>query len=81
MAIRSRVVDCGGGLGIPYRNEPAPRPEALAGAIKAAFHNLDVRAGVEPGRWLVGPAGVLLASVVLVKQTSGTAGSSCWTRR
>jgi diaminopimelate decarboxylase len=67
-----RVVDCGGGLGIPYRNQPGPGPEALAGAIKAAFHNLDVRVALEPGRWLVGPAGVLLASVILQKQTAGT---------
>ena len=64
-----RVVDCGGGLGIPYRNEPGPGPDALAGAIKAAFHNLDVRVALEPGRWLVGPAGVLLASVILQKQS------------
>jgi diaminopimelate decarboxylase len=62
-------VDCGGGLGIPYRNEPAPSPAGLAAAMKQAFHNLDVRLAIEPGRWLVGPAGVLLASVVLVKQT------------
>jgi diaminopimelate decarboxylase len=64
------TVDCGGGLGIPYRNEPAPSPAGLAAAVKQAFHNLDVRLAMEPGRWLVGPAGVLLASVVLVKQTS-----------
>ena len=67
-----RIVDCGGGLGIPYRNQPTPGPELLAGAIKAAFHNLDVRVAVEPGRWLVGPAGLLLASVILQKQTAGT---------
>jgi diaminopimelate decarboxylase len=67
-----RSVDCGGGLGIPYRNQPGPGPDALAGAIKAAFHNLDVTVALEPGRWLVGPAGVLLASVILQKQTSGT---------
>lgn len=66
-----RVVDCGGGLGIPYRNDPGPGPDALAGAIKAAFHNLDVRVALEPGRWLVGPAGVLLASVILQKQSAG----------
>ena len=66
-----QVVDCGGGLGIPYRNQPGPGPEALAGAIKAAFHNLDVRVALEPGRWLVGPAGVLLASVILQKQSPG----------
>ena len=63
------AVDCGGGLGIPYRNEPAPSAAGLAAAISGAFHNLDVRLAIEPGRWLVGPAGMLLASVVLVKQT------------
>jgi diaminopimelate decarboxylase len=67
-----RSIDCGGGLGISYRNQPGPSPEALAGAIKAAFHNLDVTVALEPGRWLVGPAGVLLSSVILQKQTSGT---------
>ncbi|MDR3531074.1 MAG: diaminopimelate decarboxylase [Rhodopila sp.] len=67
--LRVSSVDCGGGLGIPYRNEPAPSPAGLAAAMKGAFHNLDVRLAMEPGRWLVGPAGVLLASVVLVKQT------------
>jgi diaminopimelate decarboxylase len=69
---RVETVDCGGGLGIPYRNEPAPSPTGLAGAIKAAFHNMDVRIALEPGRWLVGPAGILLASVILTKQTPST---------
>ncbi|HEX3575518.1 MAG TPA: diaminopimelate decarboxylase [Rhodopila sp.] len=66
---RVETVDCGGGLGIPYRNDPAPSPAGLAAAMKQAFHNLDVRLAMEPGRWLVGPAGVLLASVILTKQT------------
>jgi len=61
-------IDCGGGLGIPYRDEPAPTPEALAGAIKATLGHLGLPVMLEPGRWLVGPAGVLLASVVLQKQ-------------
>jgi diaminopimelate decarboxylase len=63
------TVDCGGGLGVPYHNEPAPGPDGLAGALRVAFHNLDVRLKLEPGRWLVAPAGVLLASVVLTRQS------------
>jgi diaminopimelate decarboxylase len=66
------VVDCGGGLGIPYRNEPSPGPAALAGVIGSALRKLEVRIVVEPGRWLVGAAGVLLASVVLAKHTQGS---------
>ena len=66
---RVTAVDCGGGLGIGYRNEPGGSPEALAGAIAGAFAGLDVRLALEPGRWVVGHAGVLLASVVLQKRT------------
>ena len=63
------TVDCGGGLGIAYRNEPAPLPEALAGAIRATLGGMGLHLALEPGRWLVGPAGLLLASVVLAKHT------------
>ena len=66
---RVETVDCGGGLGIGYRNEPAPTPAALAGAIRAAFGELDVTLAVEPGRWIVGQAGLLLSSVLLQKHT------------
>ncbi len=72
-ALRSRGlpverVDCGGGLGIPYRDEPAPAPEALAGAIKATLGGLGLPVMLEPGRWIAGPPGLLLTSVVLQKQ-------------
>jgi diaminopimelate decarboxylase len=60
-------VDCGGGLGIGYRDGPGASPTAFAGTLRAAFAGLDVQLMVEPGRWLVGPAGLLLASVVLTK--------------
>jgi diaminopimelate decarboxylase len=39
--------------------------------MRAALHNLDVEVLIEPGRWLVGPAGVLLSSVILAKHTHG----------
>lgn len=68
---RVAAVDCGGGLGIPYRDEIAPTPEALAGAVRGALGGLGLRLAVEPGRWLAGPAGLLLASVVLIKRTGG----------
>jgi diaminopimelate decarboxylase len=61
-------VDCGGGLGIPYRDEPAPTPAALAGAIRATLGPLGLPVMLEPGRWIAGPAGLLLARVVLSKQ-------------
>ncbi|MBY0339246.1 MAG: diaminopimelate decarboxylase [Acetobacteraceae bacterium] len=60
-------VDCGGGLGIAYRDEIPGTPEALAGAIKAGLGDLGVEIMLEPGRWICGPAGVLLASVIVEK--------------
>lgn len=62
-----RRMDCGGGLGVGYRDEADASPAALAGAIRSVFSNLGLELMVEPGRWLVAPAGVLLAEVVLVK--------------
>jgi diaminopimelate decarboxylase len=63
-------VDCGGGLGIPYRDEAPASPAALAGAIKAGLGDLGVRIMLEPGRWICGPAGVLLARVIVEKQAT-----------
>lgn len=65
-------VDCGGGLGIGYRDDPGAPVEAFAGAVRATFNNLGVQIMVEPGRWLVGPAGVLLAEVAIAKGTPAT---------
>lgn len=63
-----RKVDCGGGLGIAYRDEAPASPEAWAGAIADGLGNLGLELMLEPGRWICGPAGVLLARVVLQKQ-------------
>jgi diaminopimelate decarboxylase len=62
-------VDLGGGLGIPYRddNEPPPHPEAYAEVVKRATRNLDCRLIFEPGRLIVGNAGILVTRVLFVK--------------
>ena len=64
------MVDCGGGLGIGYRHETEGSPRALANAIRVTLGGLGVRLAIEPGRWLVAPAGLLLSRVVRVKQES-----------
>ncbi|MDW8399374.1 MAG: diaminopimelate decarboxylase [Acetobacteraceae bacterium] len=64
-------LDCGGGLGIPYRDEIPPTPEAFAGAIASTVGRLGLPVMVEPGRWIAGPAGFLLASVILEKRSGG----------
>ena len=63
-------VDLGGGLGIPYRddNDPPPRPEAYAAMVKDATRALDCTLIFEPGRLLVGNAGILVTRVLYVKR-------------
>nr|WP_291298900.1 diaminopimelate decarboxylase [Elioraea sp.] len=62
------LLDCGGGLGIPYRGEEVPSPAAFAAVLKETLGGLGLKIVIEPGRWIVGPAGILLARVVLQKQ-------------
>ena len=62
------TMDCGGGLGIPYASEPAVLPRAWAATIGRAFGQLRLHLTIEPGRWLTGPAGLLLASVVRTRR-------------
>ena len=62
-------VDLGGGFGIPYRddNEPPPRPEEYAKVVKRATRDLNCRLIFEPGRLIVGNAGILVTRVLFVK--------------
>src|SRR5690348_10886572 len=62
-------IDVGGGLGVPYRedNEPPPDPNAYAAIVKAATQNLGCRIILEPGRLIVGNAGILVTRVLHVK--------------
>jgi diaminopimelate decarboxylase len=63
-------VDLGGGLGIPYRddNEPPPDPSAYAEVVKRATRGLGCRLIFEPGRLIVGNAGILLTRVLYLKR-------------
>jgi diaminopimelate decarboxylase len=61
-------VDLGGGLGIRYRAEEPPTPERYAALAREIFAPLEVELAAEPGRALVGEAGLLVARVILVKE-------------
>jgi diaminopimelate decarboxylase len=63
-------VDLGGGLGIPYRddNEPPPDPDAYAAVVKRATRGLDCSLIFEPGRLIVGNAGILVTRVLYLKR-------------
>lgn len=72
---RIDYVDAGGGLGIPYENaDSGGFPDAIsayAEAVTTPLRTLRVRLLLEPGRSIVGPAGVLLTSVVYRKRNDG----------
>jgi diaminopimelate decarboxylase len=63
-------VDVGGGLGVPYRedNDPPPLPDAYAQVVKQATRDLGCTLIFEPGRLLVGNAGILVTRVIFVKR-------------
>ncbi len=62
-------VDVGGGLGIPYRddNNPPPSPEAYAAIVTNTLRDLNCKIVTEPGRLIVGNAGILVTEVIYVK--------------
>jgi len=67
--IHLRHLDIGGGLGIQYRDEDPPHPDEYGAAVKRAMRGFRGEVILEPGRVLVGNAGVLLARVLHVKQS------------
>ena len=64
-----RYLDLGGGLGISYNDEVPPQPEEYAKAIIQGVEGLDVTLILEPGRVIVGNAGILLTEVQYLKET------------
>lgn len=61
------VIDIGGGLGITYNDEVIPSKQEYAAVAKAQLGHLGCKIVVEPGRSLLGNAGILVSSVVFIK--------------
>jgi diaminopimelate decarboxylase len=64
-----RYLDLGGGLGISYKDETPPSPQEYADAIIRGLEGLDVTLILEPGRVIVGNAGIFLTEVQYLKET------------
>ena len=62
-------VDVGGGLGVPYKqdNSPPPLPDAYATIVKDQLRELGCKIIMEPGRLIVGNAGIMVTEVIYVK--------------
>lgn len=69
--ITIKHIDVGGGLGIRYRDETPPSPETWVQCIVEALGDLPYEIQVEPGRVLVGNAGILVTQVEYLKENCG----------
>ncbi|HEX6106388.1 MAG TPA: diaminopimelate decarboxylase [Gemmatimonadales bacterium] len=65
------TLDIGGGLGIRYRDEDPLSPEALAATVVPLVRDSGLTLTLEPGRYLVGSAGVMLTTVLSRKHSGG----------
>jgi diaminopimelate decarboxylase len=66
--VKIRYLDIGGGLGIPYEDEQPPIPAEYGAAIVKQVADMDVSLILEPGRLLVGNAGILVSRILYQKQ-------------
>ncbi len=66
-----RHLDLGGGLGVPYHgtNDVPPHPDEYAAMVKRTLGHLGLKYVLEPGRMIVGNAGILVSRVIYVKET------------
>ncbi|NTV42495.1 MAG: diaminopimelate decarboxylase [Syntrophobacteraceae bacterium] len=69
IGIAIRFLDLGGGLGIVYDQETPPHPQEYASAIMEELSGLDCTLIFEPGRVIVGNAGILVGKVLYTKRT------------
>ena len=65
-----KYLDIGGGLGITYREEAPPHPTKYGEAITKEVEDLDITLIFEPGRVLVGNAGILVTRVIYTKESA-----------
>jgi diaminopimelate decarboxylase len=65
-----RYLDLGGGLGITYEDEQPPHPNEYAAAVERELAGLDLTVIFEPGRVIVGNAGILVTKVLYVKEAA-----------
>lgn len=70
LGINIKYIDIGGGLGIPYKDEKPPLPSELAKAIIPHLKDKDITLLLEPGRSIVGNAGILVTSVIYHKNNA-----------
>jgi diaminopimelate decarboxylase len=68
--IHIRYLDLGGGLGITYNKEEPPHPKEYARAIREELDTGDLTLILEPGRVIVGNAGILVTKVLYTKATA-----------
>ncbi len=68
-----KYLDFGGGLGVRYTSEKPPTREAYARMVAKILAPLHTHLLLEPGRTIIGPAGVLLTRVLYVKESRGKA--------
>ncbi|MBE1557787.1 diaminopimelate decarboxylase [Nonomuraea africana] len=66
-----RRLDLGGGFPISYDGAALPSPADFAAALEPLLEGLDADLVLEPGRYIAGPAGVLVTSVTLTKRPAG----------
>lgn len=64
-------IDVGGGFGVSYDNETGPAPSDFAVGLVPLLAQSGLRTVFEPGRYIVGPAGVLLTRVLFMKEMGG----------
>jgi diaminopimelate decarboxylase len=75
--VELRDLDVGGGLGVAYEGEPEPDLASYGATVTAAAERLGATLVVEPGRWLVAPAGTFVTRVLYVKDAGDSRIAVC----